>query len=167
LDRPFNHLFYARGVGWEQHRDDAEFIFQHPAATTIVLTEPLATIISGAFEPLASTAAPIAAAREMPRTTRQAGGIGSLRAVFIFMVCLSYLRRASSSFERLPLRFPTQRRGGSQKTGHGLHYSNAVVGSKRLLQFFLLLLKPYSDVCQLTGYSRFGYSYSDAIKNIL
>ena len=30
-DRPFDHLFYARGVGWEQHRDDAEFIFQHRA----------------------------------------------------------------------------------------------------------------------------------------
>jgi hypothetical protein len=59
LDRPFNHLFYARGVGREQHREDAEFIFQHPATTTIVLTEPLATIISGAFEPLASTAAPM------------------------------------------------------------------------------------------------------------
>jgi hypothetical protein len=43
-----------------------------PAATTIELTGSLA-IITGGFEPLARTAAPIPAAREMPTTTRRAG----------------------------------------------------------------------------------------------
>jgi hypothetical protein len=109
-----------------------------PAATTIVLTGPLATIISGGFEPLARTAAPIPAAREMPRTTRRAGGIGILRAVFICMDCLSYLHRAIEH-QGLHLRSSMQRRGGSWKTGHELQHLNTNVGLTRLFQFILLL----------------------------